>query len=261
MKIIEGRRNLELDLPKMRVDNTFTVYESKKKCYVPATWIEKTGLPKTHHCMAYFGCCGSGKTSTMVSIVCSKKKDSRVYYGCYDHIYICAKYSSIRSIGSDPFKSIPEDQFYPEFNVDFIDKMNELCESNSSEGEDTLIVIDDAVNRLKSSKIIQDKLSNLMLCHRHLKVPIHLLCQDICQAPLNIRSNLTGAFIFKQTNEKRVNLVREEYLSQFNPIEYKQVCDYLYRKKGDSLYVDFGPPFRYFRNFQPIEFTDLEKDF
>ena len=79
MIIKEGKQNLELDLPKMGTDQTFTVWNAKKRDYEKATWIKPTGLPSTHSVLIYYGCCGSGKTSLMTSWITSKKPNSRVY--------------------------------------------------------------------------------------------------------------------------------------------------------------------------------------
>ena len=98
----------------------------------------------------------------------------------------------------------------------------------------SLIIIDDAVSRLKR---LADPLSNLLLTHRHLKTSVHILAQDVMQVPLSIRANLTGGFFFKQSNYKRIQLLREEYLSFLSPEEYKKFECYIWKKKGDCLYV------------------------
>ena len=122
------------------------------------------------------------------------------------------------------------------------------------------IIIDDACSRLKR---LADPLSNLLLTHRHLKTSVHILAQDVCQVPLSIRSNLTGGFFFKQSNAKRVQLLREEYLSFLSLDEYKKAECYIWKKKGDTLYIKFGGlPFKCHRisdlKVREIAFHDLE---
>jgi hypothetical protein len=123
----------------------------------------------------------------------------------------------------------------------------------------SLIIIDDAVSRLKR---LADPLSNLLLTHRHLKTSVHILAQDICQVPLSIRANLTGGFFFKQSNAKRIQLLREEYLSFLSPDEYKKFECYIWKKKGDCLYINFRLPYRYHHirdlKVREIAFQDLE---
>lgn len=255
MKIVEGSKNLELDLPPMGVDKTFTVYDKKKKKYIKADWIKKTGLPPTHSVLIYYGCCGSGKSSLMTSLITSKKPASRVYRGCFDRIYICADYSSIRSLAGDPFGDIPEEQFFHTFNESFLQEITETVKENSDNDLDSLVIIDDSVNRLKR---LADPLCNFLLVHRHLKCTTHILAQDICQVPLSVRSNLTGGFFFKQSNQKRIQLLREEYMSFMSNEEYKKFEKFCWNKKGDVLYISFKLPFRYYKNFKEITFEELE---
>jgi len=260
MKIVEGQSNLDIDLPHVTADSTFEVWNKETKRYEKANYIKDTGLPSSSHVLIYYGTCGSGKTSLLTSLITSKKKGSKVYRGVWDKIYICASYTSMRSISSDPFKSVPESQYYDEFNEAFLRDVTQKVHENALEDLYSCIIIDDACSRLKR---LADPLSNLLLTHRHLKTSVHILAQDVCQVPLSIRSNLTGGFFFKQSNAKRVQLLREEYLSFLSLDEYKKAECYIWKKKGDTLYIKFGGlPFKYHRisdlKVREIVFQDLE---
>ena len=259
MKIVEQKPTLDIDLPTITADDTFTVWNKETKKYEKANYIKETGLPSTSHILIYYGLTGQGKTSLMTSLTTSKKKGSKVYRGCFDKIYICASYTSMRSISQDPFKSISQDQYYEEFNEAFLRDVTRRVHENALEDMHSLIIIDDAVSRLKR---LADPLSNLLLTHRHLKTSIHILAQDIMQVPLSIRANLTGGFFFKQSNYKRIQLLREEYLSFLSPEEYKKFECYIWKKKGDCLYVNFRLPYRYHKisdlKVREITFEDLE---
>ena len=135
----------------------------------------------------------------------------------------------MRSINGDPFKSIPEDQYYETFDEHFLKDVTQRVHDNALDDLNSLIIIDDAVSRLKR---LADSLSNLLLTHRHLKTSIHILAQDIVQVPLSIRANLTGGFFFKQSNNKRIQLLREEYLSFLDPIQYKKFEAYVLNLKN-----------------------------
>ena len=207
MIIKEGQPQLELDLPTMKLDKTFTCWNPKLKKYEEAYWIEKTGLAPHHFLYAIVGQPSSGKTSLLCSLVAGKGEKSRLYRGCFDTIYFCCSETSLRSIKGDPFGSIDSSQFYDEFNEEFLSEMKMKVEENSEKNEDTLIVIDDACNRLKS---MTNEFCNLLLVHRHLKFSMLLLCQCPIQIPLTIRSNLSGVFLFKMSNKKRSDLIHEE---------------------------------------------------
>ena len=150
------------------------------KSYEKANYIKDTGLPSTSHILIYYGLTGQGKTSLLCSLITSKKKGSKVYRGVFDKIYICASYTSMRSIAGDPFKSIPEDQYYETFNESFLRDVTQRVHENALEDMHSLIIIDDAVSRLKR---LADPLSNLLLTHRHLKTSVHILAQDVMQVP------------------------------------------------------------------------------
>ena len=64
MIIKEGEPQLELDLPQMKTDQTFTCWNPKLKKYEKAHWIEKTGLSPHHFLYAIIGAPSSGKTLT-----------------------------------------------------------------------------------------------------------------------------------------------------------------------------------------------------
>ena len=259
MKIVEGQSNLDIDLPNITADSTFEIWNKTTRQYEKANYIKDTGLPSSNHILIYYGLTGQGKTSLLTSLITSKKQGSKVYRGVFDKIYICASYTSMRSISGDPFKSIPENQYYEEFNEAFLRDVTARVHDNALEDMHSLIIIDDAVSRLKR---LADPLSNLLLTHRHLKTSVHILAQDICQVPLSIRANLTGGFFFKQSNAKRIQLLREEYLSFLSPDEYKKFECYIWKKKGDCLYINFRLPYRYHHirdlKVREIAFEDLE---
>jgi hypothetical protein len=236
------------------------VWNKETKKYEKANYIKETGLPSSSHVLIYYGVCGSGKSSLMTSLITSKKKGSKVYRGCFDKIYICASYTSMRSISCDPFKSVPESQYYEEFNEAFLRDVVSRVRENALEDMHSLIIIDDACNKLKR---LENPLANLILQHRHLLCSLHILQQDPCQVPLGIRSNLTGGFFFKQSNAKRIQLLHEEYLSFLSPDEYKKFECHIFKKKGDCLFIKFGGlPFRYHRisdlKVREITFEDLD---
>ena len=258
MIIKEGKQQLELDLPQMKTDQTFTCWNPKLKKYEKAYWIEKTGLSPHHFLYAIVGSPGMGKTSILTSLICAKGEKSRLYRGCFDTIYFCCSETSLRSITGDPFGSIDSSQFYDEFNEEFLCEMRIKVEENSENNKDTLIVIDDACNRLKS---MTNEFCNLLLVHRHLRFSLIILNQCPIQIPLTIRGCLSGVFLFKMSNKKRSDLIHEEYMSQLTKEEYRKLEKWVYRKKGDLLFINFKEiPYRYWRNFKELTFENLTNE-
>jgi hypothetical protein len=256
MKFKEEKNGLEIDLPKLNIDMRFTVWDSKQKKYVPADYISKFGLPDTHFNIALVAGMGGGKTSTMVSMVTSKKPESRVYYGCFDKIILCCDIISLRSIKGDPFKDIRQDQIFPEFNLQFLKQFEQIVLETSSEGKDTLLIVDDAGMRLKSDKKLHDAYLQLLMVHRHLRFSTISLIQDIISGlSLPIRNLMSCLILWKQTNNKREELIREEYLNMSRE-DYRQFVNFVYRNPHDSLMIRLTRPPVFYRNFKKLSFFD-----
>ena len=64
----------------------------------------------------------------------------------------------MNSLRGQPFKSIPPDQWYDQFNESMIADVSRRVSENAEKGEHSLLFIDDAVNRLKA---LQNPLANL----------------------------------------------------------------------------------------------------
>lgn len=247
-----GKKLLDIDLPKLNIDKRFTIYDKKTKRYIPADYIQKRGLPDHHFNLALCGSPGSGKTSTMVSLVTSNKPTSKVYRGCFDKIILCCDYTSLRSIKGDPFSDIPENQIFTQFDMNFINSFAELVTEFSGERMDTLLIIDDACMRLRSSKCLHDAYLNLLLTHRHLKFSTMTLVQDIMQLSLPLRNAMNGLILWKQINNKRQELIREEYLNM-SIEDYRKFIEFVYQKPHDCLYIKLSRPPEFYKNFTPIE--------
>lgn len=258
MIIKEAKHDLGIEVCPCKADQKFQYYDPKSNTHKPADWIDKTPMWNKNHVLIYSGCCGSGKTTTSVSLLCSKRQ--RVYLGVFDQILICAPSTTLKSLANDPFESIPENQVFNEFNESFLDKALETAEYNSSQEKDTLLWIDDAANQLKSNKRVIDKLGNLVMKHRHLRCSIHLLCQDLIQIPLAIRENVSGVIVYRPVNAKRSRLFHEEYLGDLTYNEFMKLNEYIYRKKGDFLFIKMGNPREYYRNFNKLSFQGLDNE-
>jgi len=251
MKINENaKEELQIDLPKIETDNRFRYYDKKLKKEMPAYWIDETPLKNSNHAYAFLGIPGSGKTSMMVSLLTSMKKNCRVYCGCFDTIILNINKNSLSSIGGNPFKKIIEqDQVYEEFDLNFIEEVIKICEINREDDKHTVIIIDDIVTRLRSSKKVHDKFVDLLNIRRHYNLSIWVLAQDLMQLSPSIRNSMNCLFIWRPVNLKRLDLLRTEYLD-FNHEDFEKFCDYVYQKNYDCLFVDLKIPVRYYRNFK-----------
>ena len=252
MKIVEKKSDFKIELSKLSADQKLRYYDNRKKDEVVADWIDKTPFWNKNHVLVYSGACGSGKTTTCLSLISSRRKNSRVYAGCFDMVIINAPISTLKSLENNPFEDLDDEQIFNKFDEEFLDYILEKSEENSLNDKDTLTIIDDASNQLKSNRRVIDKLTNLVCKHRHLKLTIHLLVQDLIQLPLSIRENISGVICFKPINSKRMKLFHEEYLSDLSYKEFLELNEFLYKKKGDFLFIKFSLPREFYKNFDRI---------
>ena len=57
------------------------------------------------------------------------------------------------------------------------------------------------------------------------------------------------------------DLIHEEYMSQLTKEEYRKLEKWVYRKKGDLLFINFKEiPYRYWRNFKELTFENLTNE-
>lgn len=202
------------------------------------------------------GAKGAGKTSLMTSLVSGRSKPFKAYRGKFDDVIINMPESSARSIAGDPFKSIPRSNMIADFDEKLLQTIYEKAEEHAEEEEFTLAVLDDASSKLKTNKHIIDGLTQLVHRHRHLRLSMMILVQDLVSVPLGIRKNADAIFYFRPTNEKSNQIFREEFLGGFSKEETNKFMDFVFRKKGDFLMVKLNvQPFEYYRNFNKINIT------
>ena len=204
---------------------------------------------------------GFGKTSLATSLICSKKKGCRAYRKMFEDIIVSIPRASLRSIKGDPYKSIPDSNVWPELNEEFLDYVEETAEANSSEGYRTLVLLDDASSKLKSSKSIQDKLELLVHRHRHLRLSFFILIQSLTSVSLGVRKNLDQIFYGKGTNSKSDQIFKEEFLGAYSKDQIDNLFRFVYRERGDFMNLKLTEtPTKIFRNFNQVYFNNEKED-
>jgi len=213
-------------------------------------------LERKPHVYLIVGAKGSGKSSLMVSLLTSKKKPYKAYRGKFHSVLLNMPKSSADSIKGKPFASLPASNFYSNFNEAFLDKIYETAEENTEEEHQTLCILDDCSSKLKTNRAMIDKLTLLVHKHRHLRLSIWILVQDLISCPLAIRKNCCCLAYFRPTNEKSNQIFREEFLGGFSLKDTADFMDYMFKKKGDCLWVRLSTiPYEYYRNYNLINIT------
>jgi DNA replication protein DnaC len=109
------------------------------------------------------GSMGQGKTSLISNLVKS------VFKKCFFKIYIFIPELSRKSIENDIFgRHLPEEQLYDELNEENLQNVYDALEENSSNGDYSLLIIDDFQTELKNP-IITRVLQRIITKMRHLR--------------------------------------------------------------------------------------------
>tara|TARA_R110000787_G_scaffold284995_3_gene399509 strand:- start:524 stop:1279 length:756 start_codon:yes stop_codon:yes gene_type:complete len=207
------------------------------------------------------GAKGSGKTSLMTSLVTGNKKPFKCYRGVFDEVILNMPQSSMNSLKGKPFKSLPAGSCYDTFNMKLLDDIFEKAEERAEDEEFTLAVIDDASSQLKSNKALIDKLTMLVHRHRHLRLSLMILVQDLVSVPLSVRKNADAIIYFRPTNEKSNIIFKEEFLGGFSKEQVNDLMKYVFQKKGDFLLIKLNViPFEYYRCLNKLIFSNDNRD-
>ena len=218
-------------------------------------------LDQTSAVYLIIGAKGSGKTSLMTSLVCSNKKPFKCYRGAFDEVLLNMPQSSMNSLKGKPFKSLPPESCYESFDMKFLNDIFEKAEERSADDEFTLAIIDDASSKLKSNKQLIDRLTQLIHRHRHLRLTVMILVQDLVSVPLSVRKNCDGLFYFRPTNEKSNEIFKEEFLGGFDKKQVNALMKFVFRSKGDFLFIKLNTiPFQYYRCFNKLIFGNTNNN-
>jgi|TARA_R110000824_G_scaffold290083_1_gene478589 hypothetical protein len=204
---------------------------------------------------------GSGKTSLMTSLVTGNKKPFKCYRGAFDEVILNMPSSSRKSIKGNPFKSLPDESCYDDFDMKLLTDIYERAEERSENDEFTLAIIDDASSRLKTNKQMIDTLTQLVHRHRHLRLSLIILVQDLVSVPLSIRKNADAIIYFRPTNEKSNVVFKDEFLGAFSKDQTNELMNYVFKKKGDYLMVKVSEiPFQYYKNTNRLIIDHIQRD-
>ena len=156
----------------------------------------------------FIGRPGSGKTSLMVSFL-TGKKDKKIYRKVFNHIYIVMPSTSIQSMVKNPFKKHPPEKMFEDLTLENIETIYDKLVEASSEGENTMLILDDVGASLKN-KEIQKLFRKIVYNRRHLKCKIVCLVQSFLSLPREIRKLLNNIFMIgKPSKTEFENLFAE----------------------------------------------------
>tara|TARA_B100000902_G_scaffold344568_1_gene350034 strand:- start:730 stop:1218 length:489 start_codon:yes stop_codon:yes gene_type:complete len=156
----------------------------------------------------------------------------------------------------DPFKGIPEEDIYEEFDAEFMDELEAKVKQNATEGIFTLVVFDDISNSLRNNRTLENRITKLVHLSRHYLVSTIFLFQKYKDCPNGIRQNSDMVTLFLPSNYQATEAFVAEFLKEYTKEEVKQLFDMVFKKKGDTLLLKKDTiPNRMFRGFEEILVT------
>jgi DNA replication protein DnaC len=124
MITIKKNPEIKLNIPNFLCDNNAV-----------GEHLDEHPLTKFLNCygfLAVIGRPGSGKTSLSISLM--TQKDPKIYKKTHHHMIILMPQNSINSLKKNPFKQLPEENFYEELNdstiSDIYDRVNGYSQEN-----------------------------------------------------------------------------------------------------------------------------------
>ena len=221
MNIKEIENNIKINPPKFACD-----YELGE---IPAP------LPRMSHFLLISGPPGSGKTSSLVSLL-TEKKENRAFYKVFHNVFFIIPPNSRSSVQNKLFTNHPQDKIFDELNPEVLNGIHHILQHESAEGNASLLILDDVTSALKE-KSVESILKKILYNRRHLRTSVWILSQSYTQLPLSIRKILSHGIVYKSHNKK-------EYESLFSEIIHipkdvaEKLTNYIYKDKHDFMYID-----------------------
>ena len=165
--------------------------------------------------------------------------------------------NSINSLKKNPFKCLPEENFFNEFNEETLNQVYEILQSNSSNNLKTILFIDDMTADLKTTKEIITLLKRIVYNRRHLKTNIIITAQSYNNMPLDIRKCITNLFLYKPS-KKEMQIIFEELIESKKTL-FQDVMKMTFDSAHNFLFVNV-PSQRMFKNFDELIMSEEEDE-
>lgn len=244
---IKKNDEIHLDIPQFSCDNDAVGTHMNEHSV--------TELMNVYGFLCVIGRPGSGKTSLTISLI--TQKNPKIYRKTHHHILVLMPQNSISSLKKNPFKVLPEENFYNELNENSITDIYNRIDSYSKDDEKTLLFIDDMTADLKKSKNIELILKRIIYNRRHLKCNIIITAQSYVNIPLDIRKCISNCILFKPP-KKEMEVLFSELVESKKEI-FDDIMRMAYDKKHNFLFINV-PSQRMFKNWDELIFKSDEDD-
>ena len=255
MKILKNKILDKLPLIETTIDS------NKDTPFIPTE-----PLPKNPSQFFYFvGQAGSGKSSTMVSMLMSKKP--RYYRRFFDKLFLISP--SHKTLPQKFINALNEDRIFDKYSEDLVKDIVE--ELKDGENENSLIILDDSIRDINKSKssILNKCILNRRHCtynpdeDKNASLSIWIMSQKYNLLDLSYRNNCSVVFLWKTENQKEKKAIKEELMSDLDDKTAEKLLKEAWKKKYNFLMIKCAEAKkdRYYIGFDKVVFdSDEEED-
>ena len=189
---------------------------------------------------------GQGKTSLVTNLI------KTVFKRCFHHIIVFIPTTSRESIENDIYgKQLPVEDLYDDLTEETLAEVMDKLEENSSNGEFTLLLIDDFQAALKNPNII-NILQKIVTRMRHLRTSIFILQQNFQKLSKFLRELVTNVITFNVGKSQLDKLFDE--IVQLDKNKYQSLIDLAFQNKNDWIAINVNGSRNIYRMFDKINF-------
>jgi nucleoside-triphosphatase THEP1 len=176
--------------------------ENNLKIYPTKQTIDKPlGLPSVfqdkNSVFVVTGGQGSGKSTFLNSALTCRKKDGKIFSGCYERVFYATPEECFTSEEDHVLKKHVKSRLFHEFNSEMLNNVVAQALENKHENKgNSILVIDDFSEELKSLDTIR-LLKKIINKHRHYHLTIVISSLTMNSIPKSIRGLVDYYVIFK----------------------------------------------------------------
>ena len=170
---------------------------------------------------------GQGKTSLITNLV------KNVFKRCFNKIYVFIPHNSRVSIDNDIYGNhLPDDQLFDTLTEENLNDVYERLKQTSSDGDHSLLIIDDFQTQLKDPNIIRI-LAKIITKMRHLRTTIFLLQQNFQSLDKSLRELVSNLIMFN-IGKSQLTKVFDEVI-QIDKSKYNDIIDLAFVDRNDWI--------------------------
>ena len=187
---------------------------------------------------------GSGKTSLITNFT------KKVFRKCFHNIYVFIPHNSRASIDNDIYgKNLPDENLFDSLTAEDLLDVYERIQESSSEGEFSMLIIDDFQAQLKDPAIIKI-LQKIITKMRHLRTTIFLLQQNFQALVKPLRELITNLITFN-VGKSQLNKIFDEVITM-DKSKYQDLIDLAFTEKNDWICVNVNGSRNIYKQFDKI---------